>query len=197
MRPFGWAFPWYPIRSGGVWLNIGGCGCHIARDCACNSYPRLNLGRSDIQSVAEVLIDDVVLDPAAYRLDENRYLVRVDGAGWPCCQDLSLNSGEGTWSVELVYGWPVPESLKRAAGVLATEFVKACTNDSTCRLPARTQSVAKQGVTIEMQDPQIFLDSGRTGIYEVDLAVKAFNPNGLNREAVVRSPEVRSAGLWS
>lgn len=192
--PFG--PPWVPMRVGGNWLNLGGCGCHIARDCACNGYPRVNLGRSDVQSIEAVTIDDEVLDPDAYRLDENHYLVRVDGGNWPCCQDLSLNSGTGTWSIDLTYGWPLPQSLVRAAAVLAMEFVKACTGDASCRLPAGTQSVVKQGITIELNDPQIFLTQGRTGIYEVDLAIKAVNPNGIVREALVRSPEVRSAGLW-
>ena len=195
--PVGWSYPWFPIRLGGQWLNIGGCGCHMARDCACNIYPRLNLGRTDIQSIVSVVIDDVVLDPAAYRLDSHRYLVRTDGDHWPCCQDLSLDSGVGTWSVELTYGTPVPEALKFAASTLAMEYVKACIDDDTCRLPSRAVSVAKQGVTIELQDPAQFLDSGRTGIPEVDLAVHAFNPNGLTRQALVRSPEVRGAGVWS
>lgn len=196
-RPFGWSYPWFPIRIGGQWLNIGGCGCHTANDCACRPYPRLNLGRSDIQSVETVTIDDVELDPTAYRLDSHHYLIRTDGSGWPCCQDLSVDSGEGTWSVELTYGWPVPESLRHAAAVLAMEYVKSCISDDSCRLPSRTQSIVKQGISIELQDPAQYLDSGRTGIPEVDLAVHAANPNGLTREAIVRSPEVGRAGVWT
>jgi len=168
----------------------------MASDCSCSIYPRVNLGRDDVQSVETVTIDDVVLDAGAYRLDEHRYLTRTDGSHWPCCQNLGLDSGEGTWSVALTYGWPVPQYLVQAAAVLAMEFVKSCTNDDTCRLPARTQSVVKQGISIELSDPVGFIGQGMTGIPEVDMAIKAANPNGITRQAIVRSPEVRSAGLW-
>lgn len=195
-RPFGWTYPWFPIRVGGSWLNIGGCGCHTARDCACNPYPRVNLGRDDIQSITEVLIDDVVLDPGSYRLDSNHYLVRTDGEGWPCCQDLSLDSGVGTWSIALTYGDPVPQYLVSAAAVYAMELVKACLGDSTCRLPKNVVSLVKQGVSMEFADSTL-LTGGFTGIPEVDIAIRAANPNGISRAAVVRSPEVRSVGVWT
>ena len=76
-----WPYPWYPIRIGGVWLNMGPCGCHTASDCACSTYPRVNLGRDDVQTVTAVTIDGAVLDESDYRLDENRYLVKLSGAG--------------------------------------------------------------------------------------------------------------------
>ena len=107
-----------------------------------------------------------------------------------------MDSGVGTWSIALTYGWPVPASLTRAAAILAMEFVKACNGDGTCRLPLGTQSVVKQGISIELSDPQIFLEDGRTGIYEVDLAIRVVNPHGITRSALVRSPEVRPAGVW-
>ena len=75
--------------------------------------------------------------------------------------------------------------------------MKACIDDETCRLPRGTQSVARQGVTIELSDPMQYLDAGRTGIPEVDQIVKALNPHSITRSAIVRSPEKRSAGVWS
>jgi hypothetical protein len=193
-----WSYPWYPIRQGGAWVNTGPCGCHVASDCACSSYPRVDLGRADIQSVEVVTLEAEVLDAGAYRLDEHRYLTREDGGGWPCCQHLGRPLGEpGTWSIELTYGEPAPASLVQATATLATEYVKACVDDETCRLPAQTQTIARQGVTIQLSDPTQYLAAGLTGIAEVDLIVKALNPAGISRQAVVRSPEVRSAGLWS
>jgi hypothetical protein len=189
-----WTFPWVPLRIGGSWINVGPCGCNMAA-CDCSTYPRLNLGRSDVTSITEVLIDGAALDPSAYRLDEGRYLTRIDGAGWPCCQHLDRDTTEtGTWSVELAYGWPVPEALKRAAASLAAELVKACTGGE-CRLPPRTQSVVKQGVTISISGVMDELQAGLTGLTDVDLAVAAFNPHRLTRPAFAWSPGLSQRGL--
>lgn len=188
--PFGWGYPWIPLKLDGVWLNTGGCGCAMDY-CGCSSYPALNLGRDDVQSVDEVIIDGVVLDPGDYRLDENRFLVRVVGSRWPCCQYLALPLDEhGTWGVTITYGWPIPADLRRAAAVLASEYVKACTSAGDCRLPMRAQTVARQGVTLQLFDPLETLNQGRTGLWEVDLAVTAHNPHRLTRQASVWSPEI-------
>ena len=186
--PWLWTYPWTPVRMGGQWLNLGPCGCHM-RTCGCGGYPSVNLGRSDVQSVTEVKIDGSVLAGTAYRLDSQQYLTRIDGDTWPCCQDLTEPTTEvGTWSVSITYGDPVPEALKRAAAVLASEFIKDCIG-ADCRLPQRTTTVTRQGLTIDMIDPQQFLDLGRTGIYEIDLAVRAYNPHNLTRRSMVWSPE--------
>jgi hypothetical protein len=189
-----WQYPWVPLRIGGSWLNMGPCGCNMAA-CDCSTYPRLNLGRSDVQSIVEVLVDGVALAPADYRLDENRYLVRVDGSNWPCCQDLSLATTEvGTWSVELTYGWPVPEALRRAAANFAAELIKACTGGE-CRLPPRTLSVVKQGTTIQVAGVLAELEAGLTGLTDVDMTIQAFNPHRLTRPAFAWSPGLSQRGL--
>jgi len=189
-----WTYPWIPLRIGGSWVNVGPCGCNMA-SCDCSTYPRLNLGRSDVTSITEVLIDGLALDASAYRLDEGRYLTRVDGSGWPCCQHLDRDTTEtGTWSVELDYGRPVPEALKRAAASLAAELVKACTGGE-CRLPPRTQSVVKQGVTISISGVMDELQAGLTGLTDVDLAVATFNPHRLTRPAFAWSPGLSQRGL--
>ena len=121
-RLSGWSFPWIPLKLGDTWLNVGACGCEPTR-CGCSTYPALNLGRSDIQTVESVTIDDA--DFTDYRLDENRYLVRTDGGRWPCCQDLSADSGPNTFIIELTYGRPIPQMLRMAAAELAAELVKA------------------------------------------------------------------------
>jgi hypothetical protein len=191
-----WHYPWVALRVDGMWLNLGPCGCNMAADCGCAPYPRVNFGRSDILGVTEVTIDGDVLPATDYRLDQSQYLVRTDGGKWPCCQNLGLDLGEeGTWGVELTYGQEPPTPVTHAAAVLAAEFVKACTGGE-CRLPARTQTVTKQGVTIGFLDPFDFLDRGRTGLFEVDLVITSYNPNGLARRGRVLSPELPRA-LWS
>lgn len=191
-----WTYPWYPIRTGGEWINIGPCGCNLATDCGCKPYPKVNLGRRDIQSVTSVTIGGTVVDPETYRLDGHQFLVRTEG-GWPCCQDLGKNLGEpGTWSADVTYGDPVPEALKAAAASLATEIVKACEGDNSCRLPSRTQNLVKQGVSMNFIDLGPALSGGMVGLYDVDLAIAAWNPNGLQQRPRVLSPDLAS-GNWS
>lgn len=190
-----WSFPWIPLRIGGNWVNMGPCGCSMDA-CGCSGYPAINLGRGDIQSIDEVTIDGVALDPGDYRLDASRYLVRTDGGMWPCCQNLAADSGEGTFIVELTYGRPIPSSLKRAATVLASEFVKACTGADDCALPRSTQTIIRQGATMELFDPAEIIASGATGLYEVDLVNHALNPHRLLRAPRVYSPDLPSA-VWS
>lgn len=193
-QPWLWSYPWVPLRYDGAWLNTGPCGCHM-RTCGCGGYPSANLGRSDVQTVTAVKVDGVTLGAATYRLDSQQYLTRLDGSKWPCCQDLTkADTEEGTWSVAITYGNPIPEGLKRAAAVLASEFIKQCAGEA-CRLPQRTTTVTRQGLTIDMIDPQQFLESGRTGIYEIDLAIKAWNPHGLTRPGFVWSPEVSGRAI--
>lgn len=181
-----WPYPWIPWRIGGEWVNTGLCGCNMATDCACNPYPRVNLGRQDIQSIVEVTINDAVLDPSAYRLDQKKYLVRTDGSGWPCCQNLAADSGEGTWFVELTYGNPVPQAVKDATAILATEYVKACVDDASCRLPRGAQNIVKQGVSFIVLDDILSLP-------EVSAVIAAYNPDGLTGRPKVFSPDVASA----
>lgn len=190
-----WTYPWYPILSGGVWLNLGpACGCHIAYDCACKGIPQVNLGRSDVTEILSVVINGETLSALNYRLDPGGLLVRTDGSLWPCCQDLSVDKDEtGAWYVELLHGLEPPTSGKLAAAELASELVKDCVG-ADCSLPQRVTNLTRQGVTMTLLDPQDFLTDGRTGIYKVDLFLASSNPYGLARRATAWSPEVRGRG---
>lgn len=187
-----WTYPWYPTLNNGTWLNIGpACGCHVAYDCACKGIPQVTLGRQDVTQIFKVDIDGTTLSASSYRLDEGRYLVRTDGENWPCCQDLSKDIGEeGTWYIELEYGRQPPQMGIQAAEKLACELVKACVGED-CALPSRVTSVARQGVSFTMLDPQDFLMDGRTGLYEVDLFLKSVNPTGAQRRATAWAPGIK------
>ena len=49
--------------------------------------------------------------------------------------------------------------------------------------------IARQGVSATFIDPALFLDRGMTGVYEMDLFVRAYNPAGIARDARVWSPD--------
>src|SRR5439155_25128670 len=122
-------------------------------NCSCHSVEEVVLPGA-VTAIVDVTIDGVVLNPSAYRVDNGRLLVRQDGGLWPLCNDLSKPPGQhGTWTVTALYGKPVPSSGRIALGELVCELIKACTDDPSCRLPERLQTLTRQGVT------QNFLDA--------------------------------------
>jgi hypothetical protein len=181
---FGWSGPW-PVLIDGQWFNWA-CGCTGA--CSCQNLCEVDLPYP-VCEVSGVTIDGVELDPSAWRVDDFRRLVRIDGSCWPH-QDMSLELGDaGTWSVDVTYGKAPPQLALDAAAELACEFLKARLGQ-TCRLPQRIVSLTRQGVTMSFIDPQTFLTEGRTGLYLTDLAVRTFNPKMLARPPAVYSPDV-------
>ena len=104
-------------------------------------------------------------------------------------------SGANTFIIELTYGRPIPSMLKRAATVLASELVKACSGVE-CALPKTTQTIVRQGATMELFDPAEIVASGATGLYEVDVINHALNPNHLLRAPRVYSPDLPTS-VWS
>jgi hypothetical protein len=148
------------------------------------------------QTVTEVKVDGAILVSARWRLDENRWLVRLpdaDGARayWACSQRLDLaDTEEGTFSVTGTVGIPVPHGGRMAAAELAAEFALACSGkEKECRLPRRITSIVRQGINIALADNFEFLKEGRTGLYAVDLWLASVNPTGSERQAVIASPD--------
>lgn len=88
--------------------------------------------------------------------------------------------------VDYEFGNRPSGEIQKAIGVLAAELDLAENDDPNCRIPDRVTSVSRQGVSWTLIDPQDFLTDGRTGIYEIDLALRA---NGTSRaRAIVFSP---------
>jgi hypothetical protein len=179
--------PWMiPFVDGGVWRN-----CTCAGACRCRATCEARMPWP-VAEVVEVIVDGVVVDPSAYRLDDGNILVRTDGDCWPECQNLDLpDTDENTWSVTLRPGEALPASGAIAAGRLACEFAKACTGGEGCSLPEQLISLSRNGVEVQVADPQALLDNGLTGIQEVDLFIRAYNPGQLRARPRVFSPDVR------
>lgn len=158
----------------------GGC----AGTCSCRHISEVRLP-SPVDSIVSVKVDGAVLDPSAYRLDNNRLLVRTDGQRWPRCNDLSKNDTDaGTWSVTAKYGEDVPDSGRLAMGELACEISKAGSGVD-CRLPPAVTQLVRQGVTISVPDFGQILLHGRTGLYLVDMFLSSENPKSLRQRARV------------
>lgn len=192
-------YPWsgsypQPALIGGLWFNLvcGGCGT----DCSCTSVSEFVLP-APVNEILEIKIDGVVLDPSAYRVDNNRFVVRTDGGEWPRCNDLNLDDTEvDTWSVTATYGEVVPDGAALAMGALACEILRAA-GGGDCKLPAGLQQLVRQGVTISYPDVGELFRQGRTGLYLVDLFLSTWNPYGLRQRSRVYNvdrPTVRRAG---
>jgi len=174
-----WMDNWPTFRA----LQSQGYGC--GSSCACSTLSEIRLPRRPVTAVQEVKVDGVVLTAGTdYRVDDWRWLVRLGGLKWPVCQDLLLpDTAVGTFSVAFSYGPAAPAAGVYACERLACEIAKAMIAHPDCNLPERVQTVTRQGITVGFIDPMTFLDKGRTGIYEVDLFLRSYNPNGLSRRS--------------
>lgn len=182
--------PWTPTLINGKWYNFGCASC-VGSRCSCSYVPTLQLP-GPVESVIEVQIDGETLSESAYRVDNERFLVRVDGGDWPSCQDLSVDDGEpGSWSVTYKRGIKVPAGGRQAAARLACEFALAAVGDRNCSLPQRVQTITRQGVTVAMLDSFDDIDKGHTGIWVIDSWVASVMRRP--RSGIVMSPDYGGA----
>lgn len=162
-----------------IWTT--GCSCAPVGGRRCGL---LHLPETPVIDVVEVRIDDVVLDPSAYRIVDNEALIRVDGSSWPAG---NLRS-DGTTRLQVVYQYGgVPTELGRhAAAVLARELGLALCDSDQCRLDRRlVTAVTREGISEDLNAamPGLIdaLRDGRIGLPEVDLFVFSENPGNLRR----------------
>jgi hypothetical protein len=147
----------------------------------------ISLGAFPIRDVTQVLIDGVALDPTLdYRLDERRWLVKLDGGSWPMWQDLYLPATEAnTFEVSFLWGQDPPVAGVEACKELAVEMTLARMDRPESNVPQRVLSLVSQGATYTLLDPMTFLKEGGTGIYRVDAWLHSMNPDGLKRRSRV------------
>lgn len=177
---------WVPfIDTGGNWRN---CGCFGA--CCCGVHCEVWLP-GPISSITEVRINNVVLDPSAYRVDNGEYLVRQDGDCWPSYSNQTVppDSTDHTFVVTYIEGEAVPRAGELAGGLLAGEFARACVGGD-CAIPERVTSISRSGVSFELVSPTDEFDQGLTGITEVDRFIRAANPYQLKERPYVSSPDL-------
>lgn len=191
------SWPSWALALPAGWIGgWGSCDCNRAERCGCGSLSQVELP-GPVVEVTKVLVDGVELTADVdYRVDDNRWLVRLNGERWPCCQNLGLPSTEpGTFEVTENYGLAPPPEGVFAAAELTCELLHAMTpgKEKDCRLPRKTVSVVKQGVSMAILDISQFLASGRTGLYWCDLFIGATNPKGFQEPASVHSPDLPSA----
>jgi hypothetical protein len=133
-----------------------------------------------VGAITEVIVDGVVLPETAYRVDNWKWLVRIDGEEWPVCQNLVDDVTEvGTWEVSYLKGFPVPAGGQLALGTLVCQLSKGICGGK-CDLPMKASSVSRQGVSMTFD-----LQKGQTGLFLIDDWVLTANRGG----ARVLTPE--------
>ncbi len=172
-----------------------GCAC-ARRDEHCWGPPQIRLPNFPAVAITSVTIDGDVLGAENYRLDDGRFLVRLDGDAWPCCQDMRLAVTEDrTMQIVYTYGVAPPVGGKRAAIALAREYLYAWAPDQAvrakCRLPKRVTNISRQGETMVLIDPLDLIEKGMTGIAEVDQWVGALRTGDARRPSTVLVPGQR------
>jgi hypothetical protein len=178
---------WRPYILNGLWRNcFGSCSGICSCEPACQVYlpgPVLAISPTGVSQ------NGSIVPVNAWRVDNGQWLVRTDGTCWPACQDWDADiTGANTLFVTYTKGQEVPGILLRAAGELACEWAKSCAG-AACRLPQRVQSVARQGVTIQMVPLDDLLRAGLTGVPTVDQVIRNFNPYGLASPMKIASPD--------
>lgn len=188
-------YPWGSVYTGGMLLGMG-CG-RCGDLCGCPAVSSLRLP-GPVQEITEILVDGEVLDPTVYRVDNGRFLIRLDGEHWPLCQDMALDVDQpDTWQITYTRGIPVPVGGLTAASILACQFAKAIATPKDCALPERIQQITRQGVTVTVMNDFAEVDQGRTGLYMVDSWVSSVlrpvRPSRVYSPDIPR-PKFRSGG---
>jgi hypothetical protein len=159
--------------SDGEWHNAS-----RGRDCCA-----LHVYHQPVRQIDEVRLDGVVLAASGYDL-EGATLRRV-GTCWPIVDDCEAAVIE----VDYTWGADVPVAGRLALGEVACDLLSGWTGGE-CRLPSRVVSITRQGVTVDLADPQLFITSGLLGLPIADAWIRSVNPNGLKERSRVFSPDM-------
>lgn len=164
----------------------------LSGQCGCGCTPfQVDLGLWPITDLISVRYDGTVYTGAnltnAFHVNDWHYLARNDGEAflsgnqWAVAGSTQDNVDNGhTFEVTVAHGIKVPRLLTRATRALACNWIAQCCGSSgPCKLPTRTTSVSRSGISIDIASAADLLEKGRTGIYEVDLAISVFNPSKL------------------
>ncbi len=188
----GWNSSW-----GSCYYGVGNSS--VVSHYGCSNPPEIDLGAFPVTEIVLVKIDGVEIPEDEWELRDYRTLIRIrptaestptERWGWPTCQINTLpDTEQGTFSITYRYGQPPPASGKLAAKKLAEYLALPQLGDDT-HYPRRVTSMSRQGVTAQVVDVMDIVKTGATGIYEVDLFLRATNPKQLQAPSAVWSPDL-------
>ena len=181
---------WWPyVDSGGVWRNCGGC----QGACSCEPAQQVWLP-GPVRSITEVRVNNVVVNPANYRLDFANglfWLVGQNGQQWPECQDFNNPASSTSNTFVVTYagdGVEVPTGGLLAAAALACEYGKLCTGVE-CALSAAATAITRDGVSYEILTASDLISKGFTPLPNVNQWIYSVTPYGNPERPRVWSPD--------
>lgn len=146
----------YSVCSASV-TTVWQCSCRRRSTCQCG---RLSLAPlTPVVDVTAVTVDSVALVEGTDFVVSGSDLVRL-----PACTGWSSGA---VMTVAWLYGETPPADLVAAAGVLAVNDALRCAG-AACEFPARTRSISAEGMTLDVDNPDVWTVEGRTGIPRVD-----------------------------
>lgn len=146
-----------------------------------SSNLQLRLRRRPVLTVSEIYSGGQLIPATEYELRNNAFVVKKDGTPWVATPSQEL-------IVTYTHGSPPPVAGKRAAIRLANELILSETMDPQCSLPDSVTSINRQGVSYTLLDPQVYIEKGRTGVYEIDMFIYAANPRGALKKPKIYVP---------
>lgn len=158
--------------------NSGVCSAPLVAGNCC----AIRLPNTPIQGVLGVKVDGILIDPSGYAVLGGSRLGRLNGC-WPQSGDNVPGRVEVTYTagIPLRPGSTYYGMAASAMGELVREYVTGLSG-STCKLPSRFVSVARQGVTTQALDPALFLSLSLTGLPLTDNFIRTVNPGGHRRK---------------
>lgn len=176
----------------------GSCGGRQNRGRCGFGLREVRLPGCPVREIVEVKVDGDVVPVDEYRVDDRRWLVRVNPTvgddvvdGWPCCQRLDRTLDEdATFGITYVWGAAPPAAGVAAAKRLGCELSLASNPDTVgvCKLPIGvTRTISRQGVSIEVASE---IDLAHCGLPEVTmwLAVEAKAAQGVQSGGRITDP---------
>ena len=181
-------------------------GC-LSSGCHCGCTPnQVNIGLWPVTDLISVRYDGTLYTGTAltdtFHINEYRYLARNDGEAFLTGNQWAVAGGSEdtvdnghTFEITVSYGLSAPRLIKRAVKALACRWIEQCCGQTgPCKLPERTTSVSRSGISMDIASATDLLAKGRTGIYEVDLAVQVFNPSALQSPSFVWNAQTANGG---
>lgn len=169
----------YPVNTTDGWINCHGQPRGCGPQCGIRPCETVALFPSPVAEIVDVTIDGSTFPAGDYRVDDWIDLVRTDGDCWPDEFDVTFR-----------FGHDVPTVVRRAASVLACELIYACLGGQ-CKLPSRVQTITREGLTLGLLDDfDVLWERGGTGIFDIDLAIRTYNPFGRTSPTKVLSPDL-------
>lgn len=123
--------------------------------CGCPDVQMLRLP-GPVRGIIEVREDGNVLAASSYRIEQSKWLVRLDDQAWRACQDQTADPATDTNTLQIRYikGTPPPTLGVAAASELACELYRGCAPGGDCAIPSKVVNIARQGVSMQLVTPE-------------------------------------------